>query len=76
MLMLTSFLDSLTWGWDLDENNVSETLLGIIGDTNGTDVVLNGDPLMLFGVSLGYDEENNVLVWSGDISNLDRRLIK
>lgn len=37
----------------LDENNLSESRLGVIGDTDGGNAVLNIDPLVLLGVSLG-----------------------
>jgi hypothetical protein len=62
--LFTSFSNSLTWRWDLDENDVSETLLGVVSDTNGTDIVLNGNPLVFFGISLGCGEINTVLEWS------------
>lgn len=51
---LTSLLDLGTSLRELDENNVAERLLGVVGDTDSADVggIVERDPLVLLGETL------------------------
>jgi len=52
-MILTLSSDSLTGRRDFDENDVAKALLSVVSNTNGTNIILNRDPFVLLGVSLG-----------------------